>query len=197
MGFHLGGVVDLADAFDEFAVGGGDAVASLEQEHGVHRLDMLLGGGEAVSFVLESCLQGVAQTLSLHGELREAAFLHAPERQWEIEGVSVEVCFFLIESVGDALGDASLKFLDSCELQQLMVDDVCCCCCGGLDGGVGYVVEYGLVAVVPDAYEYGDRALGYAGCQGVRVEIAEVARGSSAAYDDDEVWGRGFCPDGL
>ena len=78
-----------------------------------------------------------------------------------------------------------------------MVDDECCCCCGGLDGGVGYVVEYGLVAVVPDAYEYGDRALGYAGCQGVRVEIAEVARGSSAAYDDDEVWGRGFCPDGL
>ena len=35
-------------------------------------------------------------------------FLHAPERQWEVEGVSVEVCFFLIESVGDALGDASL-----------------------------------------------------------------------------------------
>ena len=197
MGLHLGGVVDLVDAFDEFAVGGGDAVASLEQEHGVHRLNVLLGGGEAVSFVLESCLQGVAQTLSLHGELREAAFLHAPEGQWEIEGVSVEVCFFLIESVGDALDDASLQFLNSCELQQLMVDDVCCCCCGSLDGGVGNVVENGLVAVVPDAYEYGDRALGYAGCQGVRVEIAEVARGSSAAYDDDEVWGRGFCPDGL
>ena len=164
MGLHLGGVVDLVDAFDEFAVGGGDAVASLEQEHGVHRLNVLLGGGEAVSFVLESCLQGVAQTLSLHGELREAAFLHAPEGQWEIEGVSVEVCFFLIESVGDALDDASLQFLNSCELQQLMVDDVCCCCCGSLDGGVGNVVENGLVAVVPDANEYGNWALGHAGC---------------------------------
>ena len=48
----MGGVVDLADAFDEFTVGGGDAVASLQQEHGVHRLNVLLGGGEAVALVL-------------------------------------------------------------------------------------------------------------------------------------------------
>ena len=61
--------VYLVDALDYLAVDCGDAVTSLQQEHGVHGFDVLLCDCEAVTFVLQACLQDVAQALCLHGEV--------------------------------------------------------------------------------------------------------------------------------